>query len=401
MLGLGVPTCLPRPVRRSAPPFPPVGCASPQPRPAGNWLICQRWSGENPSLMITLLFHLLRLLPFLCGGHEQLALENVALRQQLAVYKRTARRPKLRRSDRLFFSECGPSGRQRSPHFGRVIDAPIPPDRKQDPCQAPRQGHCGDGSAAPSGNPIRPGPQRGHLRSRAPAQNAPRGLDQEPAHAAIPRLGDVPSALGLARTPFAGNQPHIGFHLMRAPESGHVVHGGDERRRGHRPHAGHGSEMPGHLARRDDPPELLVQHLDLVVEGPRSSNSGAITVASAGGSASSSTRVRKVSGAPGRRRHPSRRMSDWMRVIHAARVRTTASRAGSPPNADVEVVGECDFSMPLTREGVEIDPNGETLYLGGCDSRSRMGLVDERNRETSTGCLRRGAFRLPSRRRVL
>ena len=65
-------------------------------------MICQRWSGENPSLMITLLFHLLRLLPFRCGGHEQLALENVALRQQLAVYKRTARRPKLRRSDRLF-----------------------------------------------------------------------------------------------------------------------------------------------------------------------------------------------------------------------------------------------------------------------------------------------------------
>jgi hypothetical protein len=56
--------------------------------------------------MITLLFHLLRLLPFLCGGHEQLALENVALRQQLAVYKRTARRPKLRRSDRLFFSDA-------------------------------------------------------------------------------------------------------------------------------------------------------------------------------------------------------------------------------------------------------------------------------------------------------
>ncbi len=40
--------------------------------------------------MITLLLHLLRLLPFLCGGHCQLALENVALRQQLAVYKRTA-----------------------------------------------------------------------------------------------------------------------------------------------------------------------------------------------------------------------------------------------------------------------------------------------------------------------
>jgi putative transposase len=51
--------------------------------------------------MITLLLHLLRLLPFLCGGHRQLALENLALRHQLAVYKRTVTRPKLRRTDRL------------------------------------------------------------------------------------------------------------------------------------------------------------------------------------------------------------------------------------------------------------------------------------------------------------
>src|SRR5439155_20027225 len=44
-----------------------------------------------------------RLSPFLCGGHRHLPLENLALRQQLAVYKRTANRPKLRRSDRLFW----------------------------------------------------------------------------------------------------------------------------------------------------------------------------------------------------------------------------------------------------------------------------------------------------------
>lgn len=52
--------------------------------------------------MITTQLHLLRVVPFLYGGHRQLALENLALRQQLAVYKRTATRPKLRRSDRLF-----------------------------------------------------------------------------------------------------------------------------------------------------------------------------------------------------------------------------------------------------------------------------------------------------------
>ena len=53
--------------------------------------------------MITLLLHLLRLLPFLLGGHRQLALENLALRQQLAIYKRSAPLPKLRRTDRLFW----------------------------------------------------------------------------------------------------------------------------------------------------------------------------------------------------------------------------------------------------------------------------------------------------------
>ena len=65
--------------------------------------------------MITLLLHLLRLLPFLCGGHRQLALENLALRQQLAVYKRTANRPKLQRSDRLLWvwlSRVWPAWRQ-------------------------------------------------------------------------------------------------------------------------------------------------------------------------------------------------------------------------------------------------------------------------------------------------
>jgi hypothetical protein len=46
--------------------------------------------------VITPLLYLLRILPFLLGGHHQLALENVALRQQLAIYKRTAARPRLR-----------------------------------------------------------------------------------------------------------------------------------------------------------------------------------------------------------------------------------------------------------------------------------------------------------------
>src|SRR5260370_25711954 len=53
--------------------------------------------------MITLMLRLLRLLPFLVGGSRQLALKNLALRQQLDVYKRTIVRPPLRRADRLFW----------------------------------------------------------------------------------------------------------------------------------------------------------------------------------------------------------------------------------------------------------------------------------------------------------
>src|SRR5262245_52036407 len=53
--------------------------------------------------MISLLLHLLRLLPLIFIGHRQLALENLALRHQLAVYKRTVTRPRLRRTDRLLW----------------------------------------------------------------------------------------------------------------------------------------------------------------------------------------------------------------------------------------------------------------------------------------------------------
>jgi hypothetical protein len=54
--------------------------------------------------MISLLLHLLRLLPVLCGRHRQLALENLALRRKLAVYKRMITRPRLRGTDRLFWA---------------------------------------------------------------------------------------------------------------------------------------------------------------------------------------------------------------------------------------------------------------------------------------------------------
>jgi hypothetical protein len=60
-------------------------------------------SGHNRGSMITLVLHLFRPFPFLVGGHRQLALDNLALRQQLALYKRTAPRPRLGTMNRLFW----------------------------------------------------------------------------------------------------------------------------------------------------------------------------------------------------------------------------------------------------------------------------------------------------------
>jgi putative transposase len=45
----------------------------------------------------------LRSLALVCGGQRAVALENLALRQQLAVFKRTVGRPQLRRRDRLLW----------------------------------------------------------------------------------------------------------------------------------------------------------------------------------------------------------------------------------------------------------------------------------------------------------
>jgi hypothetical protein len=46
---------------------------------------------------------LLRSIGLICGGHRAIVLENLALRQQLAVLTRTVKRPALRSMDRLFW----------------------------------------------------------------------------------------------------------------------------------------------------------------------------------------------------------------------------------------------------------------------------------------------------------
>ena len=53
--------------------------------------------------MPTALMVLLRSIGLICGGHRAIVLENLALRQQLAVLTRTVKRPQLRSTDRLFW----------------------------------------------------------------------------------------------------------------------------------------------------------------------------------------------------------------------------------------------------------------------------------------------------------
>jgi hypothetical protein len=57
--------------------------------------------------MLAALVVLLRTLGLLCGGPRAVALENVALGQQLPVLRRTVRRPQLRKSGDCFGS-CSP-----------------------------------------------------------------------------------------------------------------------------------------------------------------------------------------------------------------------------------------------------------------------------------------------------
>jgi putative transposase len=53
--------------------------------------------------MLTVLVVVFPSLALICCGHRAVAFENVALRQQLAVFRRTVKRPQFRNGDRLFW----------------------------------------------------------------------------------------------------------------------------------------------------------------------------------------------------------------------------------------------------------------------------------------------------------
>ena len=74
-------------------------------------------------LVLSVLFHSLRALG---RSHSDLVLENIALRQQLAVYSQTKRKPRLRQSERVNLSftpaeraalESAADGKQLGPYL--------------------------------------------------------------------------------------------------------------------------------------------------------------------------------------------------------------------------------------------------------------------------------------------
>src|SRR3989440_7921357 len=54
-------------------------------------------------LMLNAIFVGIRFVILVLSGHRHVALEHAALRQQLAVFKRNIKRPRLHRRDRLFW----------------------------------------------------------------------------------------------------------------------------------------------------------------------------------------------------------------------------------------------------------------------------------------------------------
>src|SRR5713101_8409698 len=72
------------------------------------------------SRMLTALMVLLRSIGLICCGHRAIALENLALRQPLALLTRTVTRPRLRPTDRLFWILLARGWRDGRPAVGVV-----------------------------------------------------------------------------------------------------------------------------------------------------------------------------------------------------------------------------------------------------------------------------------------
>ena len=77
-------------------------CGSPKPDRHLGGLDSGAGAGHDEH-MLAAIFVVLRAILLVCGGHREVALENLALRHQLIALKRTNKRPHLRRRDRIFW----------------------------------------------------------------------------------------------------------------------------------------------------------------------------------------------------------------------------------------------------------------------------------------------------------
>src|SRR5712671_4957228 len=78
-------------------------CGSPKFHLSRRRLILSNEADTLPAFMLNAILSLFRIIPLMLGGYEQVALENIALREQLAIFQRSVRRPKIRPTDRLFW----------------------------------------------------------------------------------------------------------------------------------------------------------------------------------------------------------------------------------------------------------------------------------------------------------
>src|SRR5215469_10455214 len=78
------------------------GCPSPK-CIASNQLILPLDNRQTHVAMLNAIVVSIRFILLIFAGQKQVALENAALRQQLAVFKRNVPRPKLNNRDRLFW----------------------------------------------------------------------------------------------------------------------------------------------------------------------------------------------------------------------------------------------------------------------------------------------------------
>jgi hypothetical protein len=91
----------PQPLGSLSTPLGTATCGSPKPNRADSTRVTDR--ADYAESMVAWMIRIVRLLIVLASRHRSLALENLALRQQLALYRRTRPKPTMRWPDRLFW----------------------------------------------------------------------------------------------------------------------------------------------------------------------------------------------------------------------------------------------------------------------------------------------------------